>query len=202
MNKKIKGFSILTIVLSIVVIISVISIWALSFEFNSSSTSKYKNDIYAQSLLNDSSNIQLAFNNLIINGADSYSIVFTPNVASTISAPNILDPINGLIINKTNPGAFSNDINKTDNNFISGKWIYNNGVFPNKGSIEQDQYINMIDIKDGVCSSINKNLHGYDGIPQTVFDTEHADWYIGCVRGDYATDKLDENVFYRVLKAH
>lgn len=199
--KKQKGFSILAIILLVVAIITALSIWILSGQVNtSSSINNNKNDLLASAILNDSANIQLAFDTLLINGANSYNIIFSPNISSTSSSPNILDPLNGIVINSVNPDAFKYDPAHS-NVFPSGKWNYNTGPFPNKGSNQADHYMNVVDIKDGVCASVNKILYGYNDIPITVFDLAHADWSIGCVRGDNATGP-DQNVFYRILKAN
>lgn len=90
----------------ILAVIVAIGIWALSGESNYSNN---KNDLLAYTILNDSFNIQLAFDSLLVADTNPSNIVFPNNVNSTYSTLNILDPLNGIIINYVNPESFTID---------------------------------------------------------------------------------------------
>lgn len=171
-NKKQKGFSILAVILVIVAVIVVIGVWALSGQANVESTSeKSTSDVQANIIINDSSSIKLAFDNLIINGISSDNITFLPNLSSST---NMLDPITGIqtpMVNRNSikNGALSNE----------GFWTYIPKYFQGQaigslGAGSYDQTILLSGVKHKVCETINQTIHGSTFIPKSVASTTGA----------------------------
>lgn len=153
---KEKGFSILAVILVIVAVIVAIGIWSLSGQSNSSTASDKTVDVQISGILNDANAIKLAFDNLIINGASSSSIVFTPNVASTASAPNVLDPINGITLPKVNPNLIRDGATEPE-----GIWVYRNNIVPPSGvgTGVPTSIILLAGVKDTICQKMVSNLY-------------------------------------------
>lgn len=207
-NYKQKGFSILAVILVIVAIVVAIGIWALSGQTNTSNSSNGNVDVQALSLINDSAAIKSAYTSLIINGANPNNIVFIPNQASTVSAPNILDPTNGI----GNPKVNSSIVNSGVNSF----WVYNyNGGAPNTNV---NKIIYVFGIKDTVCKRINYNLFGVSSIyisavpvvnfssgvtpsnPTVSGTPSFGPTATGATYGCFGnTTSPNNNIFYRVL---
>lgn len=222
-NKE-KGFSILAVILVIVAVIVAIGIWALSGQTNTSNASNRTNDIQASTLINDSVNIKLAFDKLVINGANSYSVVFIPNVASTATAPNILDTVNGITLPKVNPNAI-----KLGAIVPEGMWVYNPNNFQGRligGTLGDvfDHTVVVAGIKKSICEKINYTLYGSNSIPilniansasvvtgatlaapttnaPTLISglLEPAGWMTGCIGTNAGGD---DNFFFKILKAN
>lgn len=221
--KKQKGFSILAIILVIVAVVSAIGVYAASGESNIDSL-KGSTDIMGSALINDAVNIQNSYNQLILNGTNPSSIVFIPNTASTPTAPNILDPTNGIVSNGVNSNIVRSGAAVTE-----GMWVLNNtgfGLASGLGTSQTDPALLMVGIKDSVCKEINYNLYGSTTIPSfgspslpspstmitgaTVANpmsnypfsstqAAFANWMRGCVR---LGNKADWNMYFHVLKVN
>lgn len=173
--------------------------------------------------------IRLAFDSLKIQGNTPTSIVFLPNTASTSSAPNMLDPNNGLQIPKVNPKAIKDSPSATQ-----GYWVYNKnnfkpGMYIGKivGARDPYQTVFISGIKQNICSKINESLHNYprpyvsesytdiniitagatptnpntnSGIDFSLDTSEDAArWTAGCVKFGTASD---DNFYFHLLDIH
>jgi hypothetical protein len=224
--KKQQGFSVLAIILVVVAVIVAIGVWALSGQTNTSTTGNSTSDIQASSIVSDGAAIKLSFDNLVINGSSASTVVFVPNVASTATAPNMLDPTVGIQVPRPNANAI-----RTGATIPEGIWVYNGTTF--KGSAvgvagTADQAILLAGVKDTVCSRINNNNNGTTAIPAVTTITTGAafvtltsspapttavaidlnaaataaataGWTSGCVS---ANGVADNNLYFRVLKAN
>lgn len=161
---KEKGFSILSVILVIVAVIISLSVWAVSGSTNSSNNSANA-DVLASTIINDGVLIKTAYDKLLLDGANSSNIVFVPNQDSTTNAPNMLDPVKGITVPQLNTNALRLTVNS---NVPEGIWVYNAADFraPYVGTPTiNDPTILVSGLKDSVCLSINKTLHGIDSIP-------------------------------------
>jgi len=216
--KKRNGFSILAIILVIVAVIVAIGVWALSGQTNTSSSADSSTSILASTIVNDSSSIKLAYDTLNIQNASN--IVFVPNQSSNSNSQNILDPLNSIAVLQAPSKAMNLEIGEP-----AGIWVYSKNFGTMNGPSNNDTVVLLAGIKDTVCKSINKNLHGSEVIPeygpfngasqfvagatalnpntnaQVEFNsaviTREIFWTSGCIRPLGATD---QNVFFRVLK--
>lgn len=220
--KKRNGFSILAIILVIVIIVSTIGIYAASGESNIGSM-KGNADIIGAALITDGTNIQSSYNQLIINGANPSSIVFIPNINSTPTAPNILDPTNGIAFNGINSNIVRSGASDTE-----GMWVFNNSSFTigNVGTTQADPTILIVGIKDSICKEINYSLYGSTTIPSygspgtpspatyiygatlanpmTTYGlggngAAYSGWMRGCLK---IGNKTDWNMYFHILKVY
>ena len=215
--KKQQGFSILAVILVIVAVIVAIGVWALSGQTNTSNSGNSTSDIQASSIVNDASSIKLAFDSLLINGANSANIVFVPNQPSTGSVPNMLDPSNGIQYPKPNSNAI-----KATPDATQGIWVYNSTTFKGSsvGTTAADQTIVLAGLKDIVCQRINNTLYGLAVTPVTTVTTPTLGatataptttaaidlstvtaangWSSGCI----STGTADSNFYFRILRAN
>lgn len=161
-KQKQFGYSILSVILISVAVVGSISAWTLSG--NTNITDDYRSiNIEATSIINNSNSISAAYDNLILNGANPSSIVYLPNVASTPSAPNILDPTNGASIVGFSPNAIRANGNALDGMFVLNKISFRGGnIGTNFGA---DYAIIASGIKDSVCAAIDKSLYGLNTMP-------------------------------------
>jgi type II secretory pathway pseudopilin PulG len=215
--KKRNGFSILAIILVIVAVIVAIGVWALSGTSNTSSASSSTSDIQVSALMNDTSAIKLAFDELIINGASDTSIVFVPNALSTPQAPNVLDTVNGIAMPRPSSKMIRDDATEPNGIYVYSKTFATGSQYK--------KAILLAGLKDSVCSGINKSLNGDANIPKygSINDSQgfvtgatasnpnsnvvidfssnglsaFSGWTIGCIAGAGASDN---NMFFRVLK--
>lgn len=218
-----KGFSILAVILVIVAVIVAIGVWALSGQSNVSSTGNGSLDIQASSVINDAMAIQSSYDRLIINGNTFGSIVFMPNIPSTATDPNMLDPMTGIQVPKVN-----SNIIRTGAAAPEGIWIYkmNFAVPPKVGSKRTLPAIMLGGIKDNVCNRINYNLYGITTSPSrpsgssiqsflngaTVQDpnalssvqlideaiTGIDGWTSGCLKSSLAV--ADNGIYFKILE--
>lgn len=104
--------------------------------------------------------IKAEYDRLVVNGRSPSTIVFIPNTASTPSAPNILDTVNGI----QNP-KMSLSMLRTSSALLTseGFFVYNPTGFKgnNIGSnANADPVIGIAGLKDDVCKRINVILNG------------------------------------------
>lgn len=220
--KSRNGFSILAIILVIVVIIVAIGLWALSGQTNTNSTNDSGNTLLAQTIMQDSGSIKLAYDTLTISGATSSNIVFMPNIPSSSNAPNMLDPVNGISLPTPPAKAINTDLGGAP----TGIWTYSKVFNSNISNSNPDYAIILSGITDGVCKQINKTLYNSDNIPEygpasgAPFFTSGATatnpntnqaidlpsggvqvnslpWDKGCIRSPGSTN---QNAFFRILK--
>ena len=219
--KKQQGFSILAVILVIVAVIVAIGVWALSGQSNTSNSSTSTSDIQASAIVNDGASLKLAFETLVINGSSPSTLVFIPNTASTATAPNMLDPTNGVQIPKPNAQAIRANAVAPE-----GLWVYNGTTFRGRNvgtNTAADQVLLLAGVKDGICQRINNNLYGASTIPAVTTITTGAafvtgatataptsttaidlsantavdGWQHGCIS---ANGVADNNLYFRVLK--
>jgi type II secretory pathway pseudopilin PulG len=218
-HKKQQGFSILGVILFIVILIVAISVWALSGQTNTNNSGNTTADIQAASIGNDASSIKLAFDTLVINGATPSTIIFTPNVATTASTPNILDQTTGLQIPRPNVNSVRTAVAEPE-----GIWVYSKTLTGNNiGTSAADFAIVLAGVKNTVCERINFNLYGVATIPPVTTPTTGAGfvtgatvgaptttaaitlpagangWSSGCIS---ANGVADNNMYFRILKAN
>jgi len=214
-KSKQKG-NLVVAILALVAVIGVISVWLMSGDTNTTSSSNSTADVMGSSIANDGGAIKATFDTLVINGASASSITFIP---ATAGSNNILDPTNGIQYPVSNPNAFTNTT------FPNGAWIYNGTGFKGNGigTSAVDQVALVAGVKDGVCQNINSRAHASTTIPasglaSSVFTSGAfaatptgtgspdlsavagvAGWVAGCVS---TTNGTDNNVYFRVLKAN
>lgn len=220
--KNKNGFSILTVILVIVAVIVVIGVWSLSGQSNTSSSTNSAVDVQAASIVNDAGSIKLVFDKLVINGADPDTVIFMPNIASTVTSPNILDPIDGIQSPKVNVKVI-----REGASIPHGIWVYRNyfAQAPGVGTPSSiTKAIVIAGIKDIVCQRINYNLHGdatlpvrIGGMPSTshvidaTLDNPNSTTTLGLFGGTLAytgrisgcvkptLSAIDDNVYYQLL---
>lgn len=220
--KKFKknGFSILSVILVIVIVTVSIGAWAMSGE-NNVDKLRGNADIIASSVINDGAAFQLSYDRLIANGATPAAIVSMPNVKSTPSAPNLLDPDEGLEFKPVNKNMV-----RANADPLEGLWVYNpTGVaLAGVGTAATDPVMLIVGLKDSVCRQINYNLYGSTTIPTfgspalpnpaqrvagaTITNLKSTytfsggtarDWTKGC----FATPtKPDWNFYFHILKVN
>lgn len=216
-----KGFSILAVILVIVAVIVAIGVWALSGQTNTSNSSNSATDIQATSIMNNAAAIKSNYDRLVIEGNNYKNIVFIPNTASTATAPNILDPVNGIQVPTVNKNALRSGIADPE-----GIWVYNPTSFTASYVGDRtlaDPSIMIAGIKDSVCQRINNQLYGSTYIPKIsgysaggmfvsgatsaaptsnatigIFVPEDMYWTSGCIS---ANATADNNLYFMVLKA-
>lgn len=163
---KRNGFSILAVILVIVAAIVAIGIWSLSGQRRISNDNNI--DVQVSALINDSIAIQAAYDNLLIrNGVGSTSITFLPNTASTVAAPNILDPVTGIQVPKVNRSIIRDGTITS----VEGIWVFTHLISqpPGVGSsselfpIARTEGLMIAGIKDSVCKHINYKVNNYTG---------------------------------------
>lgn len=186
--KKQTGFSILAVILVIVAVIVAIGVWALSGQTNTSNLGNSTSDIQAASIINDSSSMKLAFDSLIVNGYSASSIVFLPNTASTGTAPNMLEPTNGVQVPKPNTKAI-----KAGSIAPEGIWVYNPTGFKLVslgGSTAAEQILLLAGVKKDVCERINNTLHGSTTIPNVALTATSDAFVTGATESSPTSTKL------------
>lgn len=220
MVKQQKGFSVLSILLLMVGVITAISVWTMSGQTNVSNTNNSTADVLAASIFNDSSSIKLSFDSLVINGASPSKIVFMPPGTMT-SSPNMLDVMYDIQLPKPNVNAL-----KANSLAPHGMWIYapNALSINNIGTNTSDRLAIIAGVKDSICKRINNTLYGLNSIPVSNIPslealltdvtkenptssssgftlTNIADgWTSGCIA--VSNGIVDHNFYYRVLHAN
>lgn len=218
--KKQNGFSILSVLLIIVGIITAIGVWTLSGQTNPSNTNNSTADVLAASISNDGSSIKLSFDSLVVNGASPSTIVFVPPGNNTAS-PNMLDVMYGIQLPRPNANAI-----KPNSVAPHGIWVYapNTLSINNIGTSAADRIAMIAGVKDSICKRINNTLYGLNSIPVSTIPnldslltnvttssptststayslTTIADgWTSGCVA--VANGLADNNFYFRVLQAN
>lgn len=222
--RKDSGFTVLSIILIIVAIIVSIGTWSFSGQANTSTSSSLAN-VQAESIVKDAANIKLAYDKLILNGANYKNIIFMPNVSSTSSQPNVFDPVDGIAQPKVNKNFFSKAADGIyDRGEPYGIWTYSKTfAAPYIGDrLIYDPSILLAGLKDQICQQINLNLYGTTDIPlisgvayasnfisgstinnpnttipiASIFTPESMYRSQGCIRGNIP----GENLYYLVLK--
>lgn len=214
--KNSKGFSILAVILVIVVIIVAIGSWTLSGQTNTSNLASRNISMAVTGLINDSLAVQSAYNQLVLEGNDYTKIVFLPNTASTLNAPNVLDPTTGISMPKVNTSLL-----RIGATHPEGIWIINPKDFlAYLGETDKpDPTLVAVGINDLACKEINKQLNGNEtkyGIGIVNFNPSDATvnnpktgafinlttraHMKGIVSGCISTSIADKNFYFRVLK--
>jgi hypothetical protein len=168
-HKKIKGFSILAVLLFIVGIVVAISVWALSGQ-NNTSQNDGNVDTLAASIINDGLKYKAVMQQYSIGQSKKFAenLNFLPNVSSPL---NMLDPTNGASWDRVNSKALV-----TGAEFPKGYWAYNKRLFhaPALGTVSPDNTFLVSGISDAVCKRINEKLHGVSNIPVTNVATSDS----------------------------
>lgn len=223
--RKDSGFSVLSIILVIVVIISGITAWSFSGEMKSLSSSTSIANVQAQTIINEAANIKLTYDKLLANGANYNNIIFMPKVASTSTQPNILDPVDGIQQPKVNQKFISKGLDGYERTEPYGIWTYSktfSAAYVGDRFLP-DPSILLSGLHDSICQQINFNLYGTTDIPVlsgialssffisgsslanpnttavigSIFTPETMFRTQGCIRGN----NPGENLYYLVLKA-
>lgn len=219
-SNKQKGFSILSVILFMVVIISAFSIWALSGNSNAKGSDD-KNKLYASSIINDGAKLKLAFDIVAIKGGKTGKIFMDPSKDITFdkyttSPYNMYGPETGIKQFDLNNNIFRDDFND------SNVFIYNGSNFKgNVGTSDPDPTIILYNIKDSICKIINQINNGTDILPifngnlqeqATNWDymisyedidlsniSETLNWTSGCVN---INNIADHSMYFRILKVN
>lgn len=217
--KKQQGFSILLVLLLSVMIIVAVTYWANSGKVNTSVNTGL-DDTIAATLINQSTSLKISYDQILIQEAlhsnINSNIVFLPGVYSTLSAPNVLDPVSGSPYPIVPRGAV-----RSGGAFYEGIWIYNPKKFQgNLGdTASSDPALLVVGIKDNVCRALNKNISGKSTIlssgvsnylpnditvdnPTTakVFNISFIPQNLNTTIGCFGTSIDDYNIFLRVVK--
>lgn len=212
--KRKNGFSILTIILVIVAVTVAIGIWAISGNSNVGQLSSNTNDIKINAIFNEANNIKGQFDYLLTKGYDPRTIVYIPNVASTNSAPNILDPVNGINI----PIPDTSLLNSTLS--LKPFWVYNYNTGITGGSMTMVIY--LFGINDDICKRINYLLFGSPTIYNAPLNVNYYSTSLSGFSSNYPmvtgtpsfppgpngqhygcfgkTTTPNQNIYYRALK--
>lgn len=166
-----KGFSILSVILILVVIIAAIGIWALSGSTNTSGASSGGAKIQASSILNDSSSIKLAFDSLIINGTHKDSITYALD-------GSVNSMLTGMAAPTVSANSFKSDAFGSEGYFVHSKVVGLNITNDNN----QHPVIMLAGLKNSVCEQLNSDLHGTTQIPVYASFTDARQFTAGATR--------------------
>lgn len=217
--KQQKGFSIFAVILVIVAVIVAIGIWALSGQSNAQNNSDSTNDIMMSEIINGSSSIKLAYDKLVINGANPLEVNYSRS--DEPDALNILDPLTGIEEPNVNLKAFIPGIihfpgdNNEEVDRITIPWalipFFQSNLYSGKKPI-----IMLIGITDALCKKINTVYNGVNfditmspdngGISNLIFPNEMQGAKLGCFKIGYPQEIDNEvggfdslNYFFRIL---
>lgn len=223
--KKQKGFSILSVIIFMAVIIATFSVWVVSGSTNAQGQmGNDKNKLYAASIINDGAKLKLAFDTALINGGQIGNPFIDPQRYIIYGMAFNNSPYN-ILSNKTGIKKFemSNTIFRDDLPDGFGVFVYNAVSFKgNVGTNAPDSAMLLYNIKDSICKTINQINNGTDILPsidtninemqanwQVPISSDEIDltnipeisgWVSGCI--NIKGGLKDHSMYFRILKVN
>lgn len=184
------GYSILSVILFIVIIIISVALWLMAGNSNIAVSSNQEK-VLASSLISDGAKLKLGYDKVLIAGYKYNATDFNNKIAYS---PNSLNPSN--ILNYYN-GVKQPDINLAilrDNAPVTeGVFIYADKNFKgNIGTSANDPTFIIFGIKDNICKAINQSVNNTYSLPSMAIATEAAYAIVPSSYANYDLTSLPE----------